>query len=200
MGGGVVPCRATIHQVADFLLYLLVERKLAPGTVEGYRTAISRVIELETGCALSRDRNMSALIRSFRLEHFVSGPKLPRWDLALVLRSLLKEPFEPITTCELKYLSYKTAFLLSLASASRISELHALDVRTLRLSPNWSRVTIATLPEFVAKNQQFGEPTGSLYSGIIKVLGLRVRRIRALAASWPLWSNRSVADILRACS
>ena len=24
--------------------------------------------------------------------------------------------------------------------------------------------------------------------------------VRALAASWPLWTNRSVADIMRACS
>ena len=102
----------------------------------GYRTAITRVIELETGCILSTDKNLSALIRSFWLERLSFDPKLPRWDLALVLRSLLKEPFEPISTCELKFLSYKTACLISLASASRISELHALDIRSFRHTPD----------------------------------------------------------------
>jgi hypothetical protein len=41
------------------------------------------------------------------------------------------ELFEPLSTVDMKYLAYKTAFLLALATASRVSELHAIDVDTI---------------------------------------------------------------------
>ena len=40
----------------------------------------------------------------------------PQWDLALVLRALIKAPFEPLDQVSLKFLSVKTALLLALTS------------------------------------------------------------------------------------
>ena len=52
----------------------------------------------------------------------------PAWDLHLVLDALCLPPFEPLTQAELKWVSTKTAFLLTVASAKRGGELHALSV------------------------------------------------------------------------
>jgi len=52
----------------------------------------------------------------------------PQWDLPLVLEALVTEPFEPLELSSLKALSWKTALLLALTSAKRVSELTALSV------------------------------------------------------------------------
>ena len=51
----------------------------------------------------------------------------PVWDVALVLQSLTGAPCEPLRTCDERFLAQKTLFLLALASAKRIGELHALS-------------------------------------------------------------------------
>ena len=56
-----------------------------------------------------------------------------------------------------KYLTWKTSFLLALASAKRVSELHGLSfhVRQLR---GWRSCTFFFLPDFVAKTQNSSIP------------------------------------------
>jgi hypothetical protein len=56
---------------------------------------------------------------------------VPPWDLPTVLDVLAKHPFEPIDTIPINLLSYKTAFLVAIASASRTCELKAFDRRRL---------------------------------------------------------------------
>ncbi len=60
----------------------------------------------------------------------VSKPLSPSWDLGLVLDALSMSPFEPLDKVDLKILSFKTALLLALASAKRVSEIHALSVHS----------------------------------------------------------------------
>ena len=70
-----------------------------------------------------------------------------RYDLRtrtyLILRCLFRPPFEPIKT-------WKTSFLLAIASTKRVSELHSLSfcVRHLR---GWRSCTFSFLLDFVAK-------------------------------------------------
>jgi hypothetical protein len=56
---------------------------------------------------------------------------VPPWDLPTVLDALAEHPFEPIETIPLNLLSYKTAFLVAIASAGRTCELKAFDRRPL---------------------------------------------------------------------
>jgi hypothetical protein len=56
---------------------------------------------------------------------------VPPWDLPEVLDALAKPPFEPIKDISLKLLTFKTAFLVAIASAGRTSELKAFDRRPL---------------------------------------------------------------------
>ena len=76
----------------------------------------------------------------------------PAWDLALVLQSLTGAPYEPLRTCDERFLVQKTLFLLALASAKRIGELHALSYRVSH-SRGWGVVSFSFVPGFVAKTQ-----------------------------------------------
>ena len=79
---------------------------------------------------------------------------LPDWDLSLVLKALMKAPFEPIQTCELKCLTYKTVFLLAFATAARRSELHALSKDFVR-DTKWTYVKLRTIKGFVSTKSSY---------------------------------------------
>ena len=74
------------------------------------------------------------------------------WDVSLVLQSLTGAPYEPLRTCEERFLAQKTLFLLALASAKRIGELHALSYRVSH-TRDWGEVSFAFVTSFVAKTQ-----------------------------------------------
>ena len=70
----------------------------------------------------------------------------------MVLQSLTGAPYEPLRTCEERFLAQKTLFLLSFVSAKRIGELHALSY-SVSQSRNWGEVSFSFVPGFVAKTQ-----------------------------------------------
>ena len=76
----------------------------------------------------------------------------PAWDVALVLQSLTGAPYEPLRRCEERFLAQKTLFLLALASAKRIGELHALSHRVSH-TRGWAEVSFSFVSGFVAKTQ-----------------------------------------------
>lgn len=78
---------------------------------------------------------------------------LPSWDLSLVLAMLRQPPFEPLETAELSLISMKTAFLLAMASAKRVGELHAFSVSPdcLQWHPEGTGVTLWPNPSFLPK-------------------------------------------------
>jgi hypothetical protein len=57
------------------------------------------------------------------LEHPRTHYSSPKWDLLVVLRALMGFPFEPMDKVSFKYLTFKTAFLVALATDQRRSEL-----------------------------------------------------------------------------
>ena len=61
-------------------------------------------------------------------------------------------PYEPLRTCEERFLAQKTLILLALASAKRIGELHALSYRVSH-TRNWGEVSFSYVTGFVAKTQ-----------------------------------------------
>ena len=87
---------------------------------------------------------LSELIKSFAIQRPVDRSLAPKWDLAFVLSHMCKAPFEPLDKASLFYLSVKTVFLVTLATARRVSEVHAFSidsdhlryrVRSAHLSP-----------------------------------------------------------------
>jgi integrase len=151
----VDPSDPLVQQLCDFLLYLTQENKFSHGTVKSYRSAICTTIRQSGGSDLSANPILRELVNSLKINAPKSALRVPQWDVYLVLEALKGQPFEPPTTCDLAHWSYKTAFLLALATAKRRSELHAIEFNTMR----WGKkeVHLFLLPEFIAKNQRPGE-------------------------------------------
>ena len=84
------------------------------------------------------------LIRAMELKRPVSRSLTPKWDLACVLWSLTKLPYEPLDQASLEFLAWKMVFLLTMASAKWRSEIHALSVEKghLRFDSSDGSVTL----------------------------------------------------------
>ena len=127
-GRGVAPVNTTVPVVVDFLIHLRHDKGLSVSAVKGYSFALNPVLALK-GWDLASSQEITMLLRSF--SRFVNLVELrpPAWDVSLVLQSLTGAPYEPLRTCEERFLAQKTLFLLALASAKHIGELHALLYR-----------------------------------------------------------------------
>ena len=132
--------------------HLFKERNLKPSTIAGYRTAIADGLGLR-GEEFSKSLELNRLLTSFYRDKPVANRSIPSRDLALVLHALTKQPFEPLGKASLKLLTYKTVFLLTLASGKRRSEVHTWTFSFLCYRDNWSQVTLAPSTVISAKNQ-----------------------------------------------
>ncbi|XDV34342.1 hypothetical protein PO909_004509 [Leuciscus waleckii] len=130
-----------------------MDKSRAFSTVKVYLAAIS-------ACHVGIDRNtigqnplVCRFMRGAQHLNRISKPLILPWDLSVVLNALSQPPFEPIHSVELKLLSLKSALLLALTTAKRVSELHALSVHNscMQFAMDYSRVTFKTNPAFVPK-------------------------------------------------
>ena len=135
----------TISNIAEFLNHLFTIKNLKPGTTASYRTAIADHLG-QFGQEVSKSLNLNRLLTSL----YRRG--IPSWDLSLVLMALSKAPFGPLKDASLKLLTFKTVFLMALASGKRWGEVHSWTYSSLRHKPPWKEVTIS-LFAFWAKNQ-----------------------------------------------
>ena len=154
-GRGVAPVNATVPVVVDFLIHLRQDKGLSVSAVKGYCSALNSVLALK-GRDLATSREITMLLRSFSRSVNPVELRPPAWDVSLVLQSLTGTPYEPLRTCEERFLAQKTLFLLALASAKRIGELHALSYRVSH-TRNWGEVSFSFVTSF------FGQDSGSLF-------------------------------------
>ena len=141
----------SIKQIADFLLHLFQEKNLQPSTIDGYRSAIADKLG-NTSINVGKDDNLTRLLDSFHRDRPKGRRGVPAWNLSLVLHQLTKAPFEPLRKASLKHLTFKTVFLLALASGKRRSEIHAWLNKNIRHQADWSKVSLYPSPSFFAKN------------------------------------------------
>ena len=119
------PVSADVPLVAE-LLELLFQRTppLAIDTIRGYCSVLSstlyKVVDLTNSVFL---RN---LLKNMDLQRPRYKELCPKWNLALVLAYISSPPFEPIMKASLWHLTFKTVFLLKLASGRRRNKLHVL--------------------------------------------------------------------------
>ena len=142
-------------EVADFLLHLFQEKKCQVSTIKGYRSTISNTLKFKSDNNIGSDHVISELIKSFELQRPVERSLAPKWDLSCVLSSLCSEPYEPLHKASRFHLTLKTVFLLALATAKRVSEIHAfsMDSGHLRFNQSDGSVSLRTQTGFLAKNQ-----------------------------------------------
>ena len=101
---------------------------------------------------LADSRPISMMIRSFSKSVRPEELCPPAWDVTLVLQSLTRAPYEPLRMSDERFLAQKTLFLLALASAKRIGELHSLS-HCISHSKDWVEVSFTFVAGFVAKMQ-----------------------------------------------
>ena len=150
-GRSIAPVNASVPVVVDFLIHLRQDKGLSVSAVKGYCSALNSVLALK-GRDLAASREITTLLRSFARSVNPVELRPPAWDVSLVLQSLTGAPYEPLRTCEERFLAQKTLFLLALASAKRIGELHALSYRVSH-TRDWGEVSFAFVTGFVAKTQ-----------------------------------------------
>ena len=141
--------------------HLFQDRKLKPGTIDGYRSAIADKLG-NFPINVSKDENLTRLLDSFHRDRPKGRRGIPSWNLSLVLHQLTKAPFEPLNEASLKHLTFKTVFLLALGSGKRRSEIHAWLHKNIRHQSDWSKVCLYPLPSFLSKNQLAKEGPNSV--------------------------------------
>ena len=158
-----------LKTIADLLLHLFQDRKLQPGTIDGYRSAIADKLG-NSPINVSRDENLTCLLDSFHRDRPKGRRGIPSWNLSLVLHQLTKAPFEPLKEASLKHLTFKPVFLLALGSGKRRSEIHAWLHKNIRHQSDWSKVSLYPSPSFLSKNQLAKECPGSVAAVVIPAL------------------------------
>ena len=155
--------------IADFLLHLFQDKKLQPGTIDGYRSAIADKLGNST-INVSKDENLTRLLDSFHRDRPKGRRGIPSWNLSLVLHQLTKAPFEPLKEASMKQLTFKTVFLLALGSGKRRSEIHAWLHKNIRHQSDWSKVSLYPSPSFLSNNQLAKEGPDSVAPVVIPAL------------------------------
>ena len=136
-----------LKAIADFLLHLFQDRKLQPGTIDGYRSSIADKPG-NVPINVSKDENLTRLLDTFHRDRPKGRRGIPSWNLSLVLHQLTKAPFAPLKEASLKHLMIKTVFLQALGSGKRRSEIHAWLHKNIRHQSDWSKVSLYPHPAF----------------------------------------------------
>ena len=156
-GRGEDPISPSAARLADFFIYLREQKFFSLSAVKGYRSALSHIFALQ-GLDLTQSREISMLFRHFEVSCPFKVIQPPKWDLTLVLRSLLRRPYEPLSSASDKDLTLKTIFLLAFASSKRVSELHGLSCAVRRRLDGKS-LAFSFAPDFIAKTQRPEHPS-----------------------------------------
>ena len=123
----------------------------AVSTIKGYITAISRRHDYVDALPLSLHPTVAQWLKGLEKGQGPQRVVVPPWDLELVLRALKQDPFEPIRKSDDKHLTWKTVFLVAVASARRVGELQALCHKPPYVAFSATGVTLFPNVQFTPK-------------------------------------------------
>ena len=161
--------KPSIPQVADFFNRLFTDKNLKPRTIAGYRTSVADGLG-SLGQMISQSLNLNCLIANFHRDRPPASRAIPNWDFSLVLLTLTRPPFERLAKADLKILTFKTVFLLALASGKRHNEIHAWTFDSFCRKKDWSEVTFSPSTAFIAKIQLASEGPLAIQPVVIPAL------------------------------
>lgn len=142
--------QASELQRADFLEFLFTVKNLQARSIAGYKSAA--VHPGWDGVGVGQTKSLEKLLRAYFIALPPKRRLVPTWDIGFVLQALFKHSFEPLGQVDLKFLTFKTLFLVAAASGRRVSCLHALVVNEGHIRWDRDSVSIIPSPEFLAKN------------------------------------------------
>ena len=162
-------------------MFLYQDLNRCPSTIDGYRTTIVDTLG-PSGQHIAHNEDLHRLLSSFHRDRPKSPRNLPKWNFSVVLNELTKAPFEPMKHTDLKHCTFKTAFLLALASCKRRSEIHAWVANKVSNQGHWEKVSLFPSSDFIAKNQLAREDSQVFF--------------RWLSLLWlPLWIDRTLCPV-----
>ena len=127
LGRGLYPWSAPLKDILEFLAELHHEG-LAYNTLCGYRSMLSLYHDPIDGLSLGSHPLIGKLLKGA----FNLNPPMkkfcPEWKVSIVLDFLTKEPFVPVESCALKFLTLKVCFLLAITSARRADDFSKLSI------------------------------------------------------------------------
>ena len=158
---GLHPKDLSFFTLAEYLVHLFSLNKKV-NTILVHKASISSVLKLLNPPTTLQESTLQNVIRRMNILRPREQEVLPRWHLSVVLKGLMKPPFTingSDRQISLELLSYKTAFLVALASGARGSELVALSRASHNLDftmlPSGAKqVSIRMVPKFIPKNQR----------------------------------------------
>lgn len=139
-----------IPLVLEFLQAGL-DKGLSTSTLRRQVAALSATLGTRAGGSIAQHTHIKRFLRGVSLVSPPQVHRFPSWRLNLVLKALCRPPFEPLASCQVKVLTFKTLFLVALVSARRVSELRALSVNTELCIFQRDSVTLRPDPVFVPK-------------------------------------------------
>lgn len=96
------------------------------------------------GILVGSDDSLSRLVKSFYVDRPVRQNVFPQWEFSVVLSGLRLEPFvlKEMSKVGIDFLTYKTVFLVMLASGAHRGEMHALDYARTSWSEDGNEITL----------------------------------------------------------
>ena len=117
----ILPSDFSYITLAEYLVYLFSRNKKV-NTILVHKASISSVLKLLNPPTALQESTLHNVIRRMTILRAREQEVLPRWHLSVVLKGLMKPLFAINGTdrhISLEFLSYKTAFLVALASGAR---------------------------------------------------------------------------------
>ncbi|KAI2668352.1 Transposon Ty3-G Gag-Pol polyprotein [Labeo rohita] len=121
------PVNCPVGSVLEFLQDRL-SAGLSHSTLKVYVAAIAAYHAPLGGFSVGKDPLVTRFLRGVLRLRPPVRPRVPTWDLSVVLEALCRPPFEPIEGISDKFLSLKTVLLIALSSLKRVGDLQALSV------------------------------------------------------------------------
>ena len=149
------PNQPDIPLIAKFLNKLFQDGQSC-SSIAGYRSALASSLKFTTVLDVSHSEELARLMQCFLRMRPPQSRIRPKWDLAIVLWTMLEEPFEPVwdeKKCPLKFLTWKVAFLLLLASGARRGELHAIPYKNVSVQKDADYVTLRPENSYMNKTR-----------------------------------------------
>ena len=121
------PYQASLKDCANYLASLY-EKGLKYRTIAGYRSMLSSVLPNIDKTPVGQHPYIIRLLKGVFNSRPSERKLLPEWDLPLVLEMFKKPPFVPMKISRLKYITWKTVFLVAITTFRRCSDLQALRI------------------------------------------------------------------------
>ena len=145
------PRSSSVASVCNFLTDMFGKGASAHA-ISGYISALSKWHRKVHGKYLCEIEELRNIRKATAIQRPPKKVRFETWNLSLVLQNLTREPFEPMISAPMKFVSYKTVFLVAAATARRCSEIGALSMDAENFIERPRHIEIGYMPNFIPKN------------------------------------------------